>query len=99
MKKNYFIRKYLSKVFWYVCLISVFSLIFTGANAEDLLSGTAESANQTFYGTGKYFLYLGEIVVGIILFIATRKYTVLTGIVVLSIFINSVLPHFLPPMS
>ncbi len=60
-------------------------------NGTDLLQGTDQSAWATFDGTGKKYLYLVEGLVALFMYIKSKNVMVLTGIVVVAIFINVIL--------
>lgn len=58
------------------------------AHADDLLKSAFDDANATFVGSGKKFIYLAEIVISIVGFMKTRNVMVLTGCVIIAIFLN-----------
>ncbi len=77
------------------CLLAIFLLILNSHafadDTSDLLQGTDQSAWTTFNGTGKKYLYLIEGLVALFMYIKSKNIMVLTGIVVVAIFINIIL--------
>ena len=58
------------------------------ADGDDLLKGTDTSWWATFNGTGKVYLYTGEAILAIVLFIKSRNMVAFIGIVALAVFID-----------
>ncbi len=58
------------------------------ADSTDLLKGTDASWWATFNGTGKVYLYTGEAILAIVMFIKSRNMIVFAGIVALAVFID-----------
>jgi hypothetical protein len=58
------------------------------ADGNDLLQGTDASWWATFNGTGKVYLYTGEAILAIALFIKSRNMVAFIGIVALAVFID-----------
>jgi hypothetical protein len=65
-----------------VCLIVLATHVF----ANDILQGTDTDAHDTLNGTGKKFIYLGEIIVVLVGFVKTRNVWLFAGIFVIPIF-------------
>ncbi len=94
--------KHLCQAFWYRLADPRLQLLFKTllafglfgfsmqafADSTDLLKGTDASWWATFNGTGKVYLYTGEAVFAIVLFIKTRNMVTFIGIIALAVFID-----------
>lgn len=76
-------------------LIFVLSIQQSFAEGQDLLQGTTATALSTFNGSIKTFIYLLEIIMAVGVYIKTRNFMALGGIVVVAFFINVIAMHFL----
>lgn len=82
------------KITYLMCCIGLFLVCGDAwANGNDLLQGTDASAWATLTGTGKKYIYLIEFVLSVAAYMTTRKLTVFTGFVVISVVVDIVL-HF-----
>ncbi len=73
-----------------ICFIALSTHAFADSGT-DLLQGTDSSAWDTFNGTGKKYIYLGEGLVAVFTYIKTKNVMALIGIVIVAIFINVIL--------
>lgn len=89
VKKKKLNKKALKKCLWVGSAVLVVLCLSTQiAHADDLLKSAFDDANATFVGSGKKFIYLAEIVISIVGFMKTRNVMVLTGCVIIAIFLN-----------
>lgn len=74
----------------FLCSLSCigFGLTALADSGDDLLQGTDASWWATFNGTGKIYLYTGEAIFAILLFIKSRNLGVFIGIIALAVFID-----------
>lgn len=72
-------------------LLGVMLSISAFAEGTDLLSGTTENLVNTIKGSGSIYLYLAEGILSLAAFIKTKNILVLSGIIVVSVFINVML--------
>lgn len=61
------------------------------ADGTDILAGTSENLVNTIKGSGSIYLYLAEGIISLAAFIKTKNILVLSGIIVVSVFINVML--------
>jgi hypothetical protein len=61
------------------------------ASGSDILSGTADSLIATINGTGKTYIYLTEGILSVATYIRSKNLLLLSGIVVVSIFLDIML--------
>ncbi len=76
-----------------ISLVALTSISF--AASGDMLEGTSNALVDTILKTGKIYIYLGELVVAVIIYIKSRNIGVFTGIIVIAFFLNYIMPKFL----
>lgn len=94
----YKVTKYLSGVFLLYTIINFMYIgqAFADSPGLDDLQGVTNSLKSDF-GKGSTFvtiLYLVEIVAAIMAYIKTKNLITLSGVIVISIFINFAIPHW-----
>lgn len=67
--------------------IALFSL-HAHAEGKDLLAGTSDDLKKTIQESGKFYIYMAEMVMCAVTFVKTRNPLVFAGIIVLSIGFN-----------
>lgn len=72
-------------------LLIVLMFICMHAFAEDLLKDTETNLVDTIQGTGKKYLYIGEVAVASLAWLYSRKASAFLGVLILSAGINVVL--------
>ena len=76
------------------CLVIAITLFVARSafgGGDDLLAGTETQLLATLSGTGKKYIYLAEGVLSIAAYIRTKNLLVLTGILIVALFLNIVL--------
>ncbi|HVV69600.1 MAG TPA: hypothetical protein VHE99_11330 [Gammaproteobacteria bacterium] len=58
------------------------------ADGVDILKGTDSNFWSTFNGTGKVYLYIGEAIIAIVMFIKSRNMIAFIGIISVAVFID-----------
>lgn len=86
---NKFKFKSIYKYFASIMLFFYFGETFAGGS--DLLAGTEAELLATLQGTGKKYIYLAEGILSIAAYIKTKNLLVLTGIIVVAMFLNIVI--------
>ena len=102
MKRCLDFRKWESQQALRVLLILVSAIMLIGLTVDafagtDLLAGSLDDMGAILGGTGKTILIIAESLTGVGIFITTRKWQHLGGVVIISTFVNFILKlcHFI----